>query len=626
MASNCAVARLILCLTGIVVACSPAPRPPQSMMLITIDTLRADHLTAQVAPALSRVAGESVTFDAAITVTPLTLPSHASLLTANYPPAHGVHDNTIYSLPRSTPTYAAMLRNRGYATAAFVSAVVLDRRYGLDAGFDTYDDDMRGAPERAASDTMARARQWLASHAGTRPVFVWVHLFEPHAPYLAGGYAAEVTAVDREIDIFFTALREQKLWDDLVLGVTSDHGESLGEHGETTHGFFVYDSTLRIPWILKAPGLRPRRFPHQVRIVDVMPTMAGLAGAGVPVPSNADGMDLGPFLERDGSPGLEAYAETFLPRDQFQWSELRSVRTERLKYIEAPRPELYDLVTDPSESRNVIAERRSEADRIRKILAAIERRRTAAPRHEPANPVLEEKFMALGYIGYAPAAGAVAQGQRPDPKDKLDVYALTMSALELSETDKPAEALAALDRAERLDPDVTQVHYLKGAILGAQERYAEAAKALERTVSLNPRYVTARLKLALAYIRLARPDRAEAMLRTVLADEPRNVRAYHDLAAIAYSRGDLATAEQLERQAIAIDGDYFEAWNTLGAIYVIAKRPGDALQALNTAVRLNPSSGQAHHNLALALRASGQARAAETAAAKACTLDRRFCR
>jgi tetratricopeptide (TPR) repeat protein len=211
--------------------------------------------------------------------------------------------------------------------------------------------------------------------------------------------------------------------------------------------------------------------------------------------------------------------------------------------------------------------------------------------------------MSLGYIGGSPLLERTPAARLPDPKDRIEVYTLTMSALELSEAGKPDAALAALAAAERLDPGVTQVHYLRGTILGGQQRYAEAARALERTVALNPRHVTARFRLALAYLRLSRLDEAEKTLQSVLADEPRNVRAHHNLATIAYSRGDLARAEELERQALAIDRTYFEAWNTLGAIYIASGRPDAAVTALNTALDLNPSSDQARRNLALAMRA-----------------------
>jgi choline-sulfatase len=585
-------------------------------------------VTPRIAPALDRLARESMTFDAAVTVAPLTLPAHASLLTAKYPPAHGVRDNQIFSLGDGTPTYTSWLKARGYATAAFVSAIVLDHRYGLDAGFDTYDDEMSGAAERRAHATLERAERWLDT--ARAPFFLWVHLFEPHAPYAAGDYAAEVTAADRELGDFFADLRRRGLWDDVVLSVTSDHGESLGEHGESTHGFFVYDSTIRIPWILKAPGQAPRRFTYQVRILDVLPTMIELAqagGADASRPADADGVNLVPFFARDESPRLEAYAESLLPLHQFNWSALKAVRTDRFKYIEAPEPELYDLMRDPSEASNVLAGNSETAGAMKSTLAAIERHRLAAPGatgRTAIDPVMAERFMSLGYIGYSPAPPA-ADLRLPDPKRKLQVYELTMSAYELAGRSKPAEALAALRRAEQIDPDVTQVLYLKGTILGNQERFADAAAALERAVALNPRYVPARFKLALAYLRLGQHDAAERGLRQVLEQEPRNVRALHNLAAVAYARGDLHRAESLERQALVIDTSYFEAWNTLGAIYVVSKRPGEAIQALNTAIRLNPSSGQAQYNLALALRADGQAERAIEAASKACSLDTRFC-
>ena len=615
-----------------VAACNqPAPPPPapRSMMLVTIDTLRADHVTPRIAPALDRLASESVRFDTAVTVAPVTLPAHASLLTGTYPPAHGVRDNQVFTLPQSAPTYAKWLQSRGYATAAFVSAVVLDHRYGLNSGFATYDDDMGSSAERSARDTLDRAERWIAS--ARQPFFLWVHLFEPHAPYKTGSYAGEVTATDAELDRFFSAIRSRGIWNDLVVSVTADHGESLGEHGESTHGYFVYDATIRIPWVLKAPGLNARRFVPQVRIIDVLPTMIELARAGGPeeesLPDTVDGVNLVPFLTRNESPRLEAYAETWLPRHQFNWSELKTLRTDRFKYVAAPDPEFYDLTVDPSEKANVLSGNADAAANLERTLAAIERAHPVAvpARRAEVDPVMAEKFMALGYIGLSGASDAGSGQRLPDPKKKLDVYELTMSAYELAGRQKPAEALEALRRAEKLDPDVTQVQYLIGMILGTQGRFPEAAAALERAVTLNPRYVPARFRLALAYLRLDRYDRAERALQTVIEDEPRNVSAHHNLAAIAYSRGDFERAEKLERQAVAINPDYFEAWNTLGAIQVVTKRPSEAIAALNTAIRLNPTSGQAHYNLALAFRANGDADRASEAARKACSLDTRFC-
>jgi choline-sulfatase len=626
------------------------------IVLITIDTLRADHVGELHAPALARLGWESIRFDQAISVGPLTLPGHASLLTGLYPPAHGLRDNHLYSLPKETATYTAWLKSQGYKTGAFVSSIVLDKRYGLDAGFDTYDDVMPdGAPERSAQETLQRAAQWLPSRAtaagqsaasGTRappdasqtpPFFLWIHLFEPHAPYKTGSYASEVRAVDRELDRFFTLLRERGLWNDTVLSVTSDHGESLGGHGEMTHGFFVYDSTIRIPWILRAPGQTARRVASQVRLVDVMPTMIDLAviPAGAPPPiSGTHGESLGEYLSTGSFPALEAYSETFLPRNQFNWSELKTLRTAGYKFIDAPEPELYGLEWAHRESLN-IASYPTEVARVasmKKIIMGIEQdsRAVAAAaiqRQRPSSDIVEaEKFLSLGYIGQSSPAAAAAPGTRlPDPKQKITIYFLIMSSIDLNERGKPDEALAALRQAAELDVSVTQVHYLQGLILGGQQRYKEAAAALERTIALNPRHVLARFKLALAWLRLNRTADAEKALKTVLEDEPRNFRAYHNLAAIAYSRGDLRRAESLEREALAIDSNYFDAWNTLGAIYVVEKRSAEALQALNKATALRPSSGQAQYNLALALQAAGDLNAAQAAADKACSLEQRYC-
>jgi arylsulfatase A-like enzyme len=509
-------------------ACGSRSPARRSLVVVTIDTLRPDHVTATVAPALTRLAEEAVVFDNAISVGPLTLPGHASLLTGQYPPQHGIRDNHLFALDLAIPTYTSLLKSRGYDTAAFVSAVVLDRRYGLAAGFDLYDDAIPGEqPERAAADTLAAATAWLQRRtAAEPPFFVWIHLFEPHAPYLTGSYAAEVSLADRELGRFFETLRARGFWEKAVLSVTSDHGESLGEHGEDTHGFFVYDSTIRIPWILKAPALKPGRFAPQARIVDVLPTMMALAETA---PSDAPGLpaveghNLAPDLQRGHDPALTAYAETFLPRHQFNWSELTAIRTPDLKFIEAPDAELYRLRGDPGETRNLAAAEAALAARMRQAVPAAGR---AATHRAQADAVQADRLMSLGYLGHAYTAPLLSGAQRPDPKSRLGVYRLVMSALTLSESGRANDALEALTQAEREEPDLVQVHYLKGVILGGQGRYGEAARALERTISLSPSHLGARFKLALALLRLGDHAQAERILLDVVADEPRKISAH----------------------------------------------------------------------------------------------------
>jgi len=587
---------------------------------VTIDTLRADHVTPRLTPAIDALAKEAVVFDQAITVAPLTLPAHASLLTGAYPPRHGVRDNQIFALPADIATYPSMLKERGYATGAFVSAVVLDHRFGLNRGFDVYDDEIAG-PERSAPETLARAERWI--DAAARPFFTWIHLFEPHAPYKTGSYEGEVKAVDAALGTFFTHLRDRRLWDDLVLSISSDHGESLGEHREQTHGFFLYEATLRIPWILKAPALQPRHVAHLVRIVDELPTIGYFAHAVGLGPLNDDGMSVAPLASGGPSMYLDAYSETFLPRDQFGWSLLASVRTDRLKYIEAPRPELYDLSTDPAEAVNLVATRSDDANRLRRVLAATARQAGRTSRAQ-SDPALAEKLLSLGYIGYSPAV-AGSNAALADPKDKIDVYNFTMKALELSENDDLTGALRSVEQAERLDPNVAQIQFLKGSLLGQAGRFDQAVAALERTLALNPGYTGARFKLALALLRLGRADRAAEALNEAVREQPNDFRAWHNLAAIAYSRGNLDEAERLERKALAISPDYAEAWNALGAIAIVRKRPAEAIEALTKATQLAPQNAQTFQNLALAFQAAGRMQQARAAADRACALDRRFC-
>ncbi|HEX2445064.1 MAG TPA: sulfatase-like hydrolase/transferase [Vicinamibacterales bacterium] len=608
-------------------AAEQPPTQPRSIVLVTIDTLRADAI-GKGTPALERLRAESIDFTQAITVAPLTLPSHASLFTGLFPPAHGARDNHLFTLAEGIPTYTEMLKSAGHATGAFVGSIVLGKRYGLARGFGEYDDQVTG-PERSGADTVARASAWLSR--AREPFFVWLHLFEPHAPYTSGSYAGDVAEADRHTGQLLDAVRARGMWDRAVVSVTSDHGEALGDHGEATHGFFIYDSTLRIPWLLRAPGVTPTRYPHQVRIIDIMPTTMAVAGASrvnaggvVTAVTAVDAVDVSAHVAGQTDPTLEAYAETLLPKHQFNWSGLRALRTAQFKYIDAPRPELYDLEKDPAERTSDVGAAAGRVTAGKLVLAAIDRRSRQATRGPAADNALSDAFLSLGYIGYAPPP-STGEAALADPKDKVGVYRLVMRAIEESERGDRARALATLADAAKQDPDVAQTHFLAASILGQEGRFREAAAALERTLALNPRYTAARFKLALARLRLRDHAAAERELDLVLKDEPDNVRAIHNLAAVAYSRGDLARAETLERRAVQIDASYVEAWNTLGAIHIVRREAAPALEALKRATALAPRNAQAFANLALAYRLAGDISAADAAAAQACTLDRRFC-
>ncbi len=338
-----------------------------------------------------------------------------------------------------------------------------------------------------------------------------------------------------------------------------------------------------------------------------------------------DAVDVSLHVASQSDPRLEAYAETLLPRHQFNWSGLRALRTAQFKYIEAPRPELYDLEKDPAERTSDIAAAPGRVTAGTLVLGAIDRRSRRSTRGPAADPVLSDAFLSLGYIGYSPPPDG-GDANLADPKDRLGVYLLVMRAIEESEGGDRRRALATLGEAAKQDPAVAQTHFLAGTILGQEGRFREAVAALERTLAINPRYTAARFKLALARLRLGEHAAAERELDIVLREDPNDVRAIHNLAAVAYSRGDLARAETLERRAIQLDAGYFAAWNTLGAIHIVRREAGPALDALKRATTLDPKNGQAFANLALAYRLAGDEPSAASAASRACTLDRRYCK
>ena len=350
----------------------------ENVVLVTIDTLRADHIGCfgyqlVQTPHLDSLAARGTRFAQAVTPVPLTLPSHASILTGTYPFVHGVRDMGGFVLQESPPTLATLLSQAGFRTAAFVGSVTLDHRYGLNRGFATYDDDMPPAeseagprkPERRAEVVVERTLAWLAARPAGR-FFLWVHFFDPHSPYDAPQpfhaqyadhpYDGEVAYADAQLGRLLEAVREQGVSDRTLFVVMGDHGESLGEHGESTHGIFLYDATTRIPLVIAGPGVPYGKVVQaQVRSIDVMPTI--LAAVKIKAGDLLQGVSLCPLIEGNGGLPPEsrfALMETIYPRTHLGWSELRAVRTTEWKYIQAPQEELYNLLTDPAESCNVV--------------------------------------------------------------------------------------------------------------------------------------------------------------------------------------------------------------------------------------------------------------------------------
>jgi len=498
---------------------------------------------------MDALASRGVRFEHAYTPAPVTLPAHTSILTGLAPPAHGVRGNGAFALGPGTPTLAEALRARGLATGAFIGGFPLARRFGLASGFDTYDDAMGKSSgvsyefaERRGDAVAESARAWLGIHPGR--VFVWVHLFDPHAPYdpppaFRGPdlYRGEIAAADSALGAVIAA------WDarpepSLVI-LTADHGEAFGEHGEESHSLFVYDTTLRVPLILRAAGLpRGRRVAEAVGLTDVAATLLDLAGGSGPtLPGHSLlGALRGPLRS-------SLYAETLAPRLDFGWSDLRAWREGRYKYIRAPRPELYDVTADPGEKDDLSAR---QPEVLARMAAALDRALAASGESSTARalePEAAERLRALGY-----ALGPGGRGSAADPKDVVEV------ARRLARAAGPFPSYEAAVRAYKeiaaLDPPNPLVNFRLADALLRAGRARESVAYYKKVVAAGPHTADPFVGLATAYAEMGRLDEARTALEQGLAADPRSGQAQYNLGEIARVRGDRDQARTRYRAAL----------------------------------------------------------------------------
>jgi choline-sulfatase len=635
----------------------PSERP--NLLLVTIDTLRADHLgcygyRAAATPALDALSARGVRFRTAVAHVPLTGPSHASILTSRTPLGHGVRDNGGYVLPAAVRSVAEDLKLAGYRTAAFVSGFPLKRRFGLDRGFDTYDDQLpRGKDarrtayvERTADRTTEAALRWLEKAplpaASTAPFFLWVHYYDPHAPYeapaeftarAASPYDGEIAFVDAQLARLLRRA-EQGPTPTLVL-VTADHGESLGEHGEDTHGIFLYDSTLRVPLLLAGPGVPSGRVVETVaRGIDVAPTLLDYAGL------TARGME-GRSL-RSAASGAEledapAYAESLHSQLQYGWAPLHAWRTARYKLIEAPRPELYDLQSDGQESQDLSARdpARLEGMRgeLRKLMAT-----TAPSAAGEVDPETAQRLAALGYVGTA-GAGAPAPSGR-DPKDGIQLATrLGRNGMTVARTE-PGKAIPELTALLAADPGMLVARRTRAVayeaagqyqaavrdlrelekrgaltaedavVLGDNLRLAgrgkEAVEVLQRTARENPKFAQPWLSLAAVFVQGRDIRSAAAAYGKVLEIDPDHGEARRGLGDIALIQGDLEAAAKQYDRVLELEAEDVGALTKLGVVRVRTGQPDAAILLFRKAVERDPRNGEALLYLAGALASNGR--------------------
>lgn len=618
--------QLILCLTSLSAICGELPRSqrtPPDIFLVTIDTLRADHVHCYgyehvETPALDALANDGVRFTQAFTPSPITNTSHTTILTGLLPSSHGVTDFGTPLAPDHT-TLAEMLRQQGYHTAAFIGAVILDSRSlapGLDRGFDYYDNfpehpaakSRWGRVERRGIDVVQHAEAWLSAHP-TKPHLVWIHLYDPHDPYEPPApysqsykdhlYDGEIAYADSALAAFIAYLKKNREYHNAVVVVVGDHGEGLGEHHEDTHGIFLYDSTTHVPLIIKLPAgaSAGKVVSAQVRTLDILPTVVDLQGTISA--SKVDGLSLKPYLiGSDESPRV-VFGETDYPL-RFGWAPLRSVRTEGFKLIEAPRPELYDLQGDPGELENKFGPDTPKTRQLRAILAQV-----------PSNP---------------PSAAL------PDPKDRIEEQNLLHAAMLASEDNREADARAVLEKVLQLNPQsptalrqlgelelqagdyARAARHLEGALaarpddataafwegqaLEKSHDLSGARDALEKSLKLMPGQFPARVLLARVYLDLKDAKAAEDQFEAALLLQPNSLEAQLGLARAEISQGRSAEAvSQLEALATTHPKN-LELFELLSQAYASLGKTSEASRAGARAAQLRetPQKPSKHHD------------------------------
>ncbi|MCG8457349.1 MAG: sulfatase-like hydrolase/transferase, partial [Holophagales bacterium] len=534
---------------------------------------RLDHLDkGSLQSHFLRLAREGVVFERAYSVAPITLPAHTSILTGMYPFSHGVRNNGIQYVPEEAVTLAEILRERGYRTGAFVSAAVLERQYGLDQGFEVYDDDLstgrdrrpRMVADRPAEAVFDSARAWLDTLGDDEPYFLWIHLYDPHAAYSPPApyrdryrdrlYDGEIAYMDAQIGEF---LDHPKIAAEgsraPILTVLGDHGESLGQHGERTHAILAYDSTLHVPWLLRIPGaLQGVRIPDNVSHVDLLPTLLQLIGQDPP--PDLHGTSLVPLLAGLDGASRGLYAETYLPFYTYGWAKLRVLRSRYWKYIDAPTPELYRLDQDPRELTNLFDQQPGAAHDLARDLEAL-LGTVEDPEQEASlalDPESAEKLRSLGYL--AAGSGPAVTGERLDPKDVVDLH-VSLERVRYLLQDRFFEQ-AELELRKLLDRDPQNIAGLIELIasLEGQQRYDDALRAAERVLELDPNYT----------------------------------RIYVILARIEAARGELDKAVELTALAASKDSRNTEAAVSHAAMLQQAGRPAEAREALEGALELAP--------------------------------------
>ena len=618
---------LLLCVAWALSAIGLAEAP--NIILVTIDTTRADRMgflgsKRGLTPNLDRVARQGVVFEKAYSQAPLTPVSHATIFTGTYPQFHTVTDFG-HPLPGLLPSVPEILQKSGYHTAAFVGSLILDPKAnmapGFDRGFDFFDagfhqkraadEDRYHNIERRAGNVVNRAIAWLNKNRKP-PFFIWVHLYDPHAPYdppapfdkrFKDPYDGEIAYSDASLGRLFTYLRQRGLYDRALIAVLSDHGESLGAHGESMHGIFLYDETIRVPLLFKLPGalLAGRRVNARVRLVDVAPTL--LSMLSLPLPPTFQGESLVPLMKpgQNPPPELPAYAETDYPHRAFGWSALRSLRTGKYLFVRAPKRELYDESQDVKAQHDLSSKSPAITDTLQAQLDQF-RERTSSFKGKPEQASLsseqKETLSALGYVGSSAASISSDPLQGADPKDKIDISNVLHQGMIAVEDGRYRQAIPLLQKVLADSPLISAAQLQLGVALGRVGRYAEAIPTLRKAVQLIPDSTQAQYELGLALYGTGAWKESAPYFEFVAKKRPNFPDAQYSLAAVYARIQRVPEAVDLLEKVLQANADHFRANLLLGRILSLENIPDQALPKLQKAVAVEPASAEAHIFLA----------------------------
>jgi arylsulfatase A-like enzyme/Flp pilus assembly protein TadD len=629
-----------------------SPSKP-NVLLVTIDTLRPDHLGCYgyrriTTPNIDSLATDGIRFEKAFTPVPITLPAHAALLTGTYPLYNGMHDFSGNKLNPNQATLASVLKENGYTTGAVVASAVLDSRFGLNSGFDFYYDHFDfsrlletnlDAMERPGNVVVDEALTWLARNS-RKKFFFWLHLYDPHAPYRPPApysqqyrsqpYDGEIAFADAQLGRVLRFLKQQNLYRNTLIALAGDHGEGLGEHGEKTHGFFIYNSTLHIPLLLKMPAGRLQnvrgRNAVPVSLIDLAPTLLNILN--IKAPPSVQGRNLLPALQgKSEQGGSDLYAESFLARLHFNWSELRGLQIGNYKFIETSKPELYDVAQDPGELRNLYESKKALATEYQRKLSQVVASHT--PDRELAqqtglDPALAERLKSLGYA--AVAGGGTKQAsssQLSDPKDRIQLYELVSEAIEDSQHGRYDPSIQKLLTALNTEQNSVPIRYLLGINYFRKQEYANAITHFERVVELSPDYALATFQLGMSYAHIGNLDQAIRYLRRTLELDATNFSAAFNLGTAYLQQQKVAEALAAFRRAVEIYPGYAAGHQAIGRVLLHQGEIDAALSALQEAARLEPRDPVTHMALAKAYELKGLPQQAQDELEKARQLQTR---